>query len=137
MITNGFYCDHCRQKYPVSMCEKALPCGHDKSMAFYVFAEVNGRHSERVIVGTEEVRISKRQDDPCFSASDYLLWGSVVIQEKYPEIKSLLVGEWLASKEEGFIRAFFARWEKSKTVPLWLSFKAHKKAILARAIIKI
>ena len=48
----------------------------------------------------------------------------------------LLLGEWLASKPDAFVRAFLARWDSSKFAPAWVAFKGHPKAVRARAVVR-
>ena len=139
MITCGYWCDECRAKYVRYLCEKGMPCHHDKSQAIYVAAQAFGRHSEHIYIGETELVLAKRQDrDAVYtSAGAYLFWGSEVTLQnpiQYPE--PIAVGMWLASKPDAFIRAFCARWESSTHVPDSVAFKAHPEAIRARALVR-
>jgi hypothetical protein len=49
----------------------------------------------------------------------------------------LWVGEWLASKPDGFVRAFLGRWDSSKYTPDWLGFRQHEYAKRACALVKV
>jgi hypothetical protein len=162
MITNGFWCDECRQKYVRHMCRvkpgndasvedshilrQQLPCGHDWSHAVAVECQAFARSGEHVWIhyglrGSEfheDVWISRgeRPRSNFIGRDAFEFWGMRVRQFQYKHEADweLWVGEWLASKPDAFVRAYLNRWESSNRVPSWSSFREHPDAKRACAL---
>jgi hypothetical protein len=62
--------------------------------------------------------------------------GTIVVADPQTEGPEPFVGEWLATKPDAFVRAFFRRWDSSKFTPEWLAFREHPLAKRACAIVK-
>lgn len=145
MITVGYWCDECRQKYVRNVCKGKLPCGHDFGRSVYVWCQAFGRGGEHVELAwgdplpssTADVWLSSaRRENVMYGSSDaHLLWGTRVAPFRGGGF-DLLVGEWLATLPDIAVRAFFSRWDSQKWMPAWMAFREHPDAKRACALVK-